>query len=294
MKKFNESSTNKRAGKHGAKNTALAALFAPCLGLAVAPGGCDAEIVAHQDDSLPGQGDVSFRSDCSNKAFTPSEHVPGVTPEYIHVCVGAGGGVSVNRFISWTKIAVAYKAALNPTGDDPAIMTSHCIENLGHLYESLTLTPDTCKISKVCAAGNRNDSDITDLDMDVLKDLSNALGNLRCGRLNSDREIADALDVPCSNQTYDPDNDAIVIDGEFGGRIRQYDSVFAKSSCDPEPLAVYLVKDVECRGHSCGNGQHPYIQSSDCHDMTGSDADVVPSVTVTNEANDSSVPIITP
>ncbi len=157
--------------------------------------------------------------------------------------------------ISWELIRDGYVAALNPTSKD----SKGCEYNLGLLYDSVLLTRDNKDIQTACADKNRTDSNITSIDKNILTTLNSSIQNLRCGYSSSNQSISSAIDVRCSDQSYDSTVPCIYITGNTATQIASYMGMDGLTLAPKNPT-MYTTSN-KCSVNGCTSG---HVQSSDC------------------------------
>lgn len=171
-----------------------------------------------------------------------------------------GTNMSRNHLLSWESIRDGYYAALNPGS------TNSCDQNLALLYDSVGLTlstQDVKDIKAACSSSNLSNNSVTTADQTVLDTLNSSTANLRCGHASSNQSVGGALDVPCSNQTYNSSKNRIEISGTAASRLTSFLSI---DTTNPQPPYFYKTNQ-SCGGSgTCSNTR---IQTSDCINDVG-------------------------
>lgn len=233
----------------GVSRVLASALLAP-MGLAFALGACDTEPLS---DDLVQFEERTTPPTCPVKDAILTAKRPGFT--------GAAAamkcpGQTRNHLVSWESIRDGYHAAVNPS------TTTTCQNNLQLLYQSVGLAANSTKINNACAATNLSNNVVTQADKNILSELNSSITNLRCGFSSSNSSLGGALDIPCSDQTFNTTNNRIEITGSAATQISEF---FAIGTVAPQPPYVYLVN------HSCSSGtcSNTRIQTSDCSNDFG-------------------------
>ncbi len=234
----------------GLSRVLTGALLAP-LGLALALGACDTEPLS--DDFVQFEERAAGTAVCPVKDAILTAKRPGFT--------GAAAsmncwGKSRDHMVSWESIRDGYHAAVNPS------TTTTCQNNLQLLYQSVGLAANTTKISNACATTNLSNNVVTQADKDILSELNSSITNLRCGFTSPNASLGGALDIPCSDQTYNATNNRIEVTGNAAAQISEF---FAIGTVAPQPPYIYQVS------HSCSSGtcSNTRTQTSDCSNDFG-------------------------
>ncbi|MEM7156120.1 MAG: hypothetical protein AAF799_24920 [Myxococcota bacterium] len=169
---------------------------------------------------------------------------------------------SLDHLIPWASIRNGYYASMNPGSN------GSCTNNLGLLYASVGLSPDSNSINTACGSSNVNNNSATQIDKSILSTLNSATTNLRCGFSSANQSVSNALDIPCGDQSFNSQQNRI----EIGGTSAQRLSFFlAINSTDPQPPFVFKTNQSCQGGGGCNNSR---VQTSDCSNDVG--ASVMP------------------
>lgn len=167
---------------------------------------------------------------------------------------------SLDHLIPWASIRNGYYAAMNPSS------SNSCSNNLGLLYDSVGLARDSTAISNACASSNVNNNSVTSTDSAILKALNSSMSNLRCGYSSANQSVSNALDIPCSDQSYNSSSSRIEISGTSAQRLSAY---MAIGSTVPQPPFLYKTNQSCNGGGTCNNKR---AQTSDCSNDVGAQA----------------------